>query len=59
MDSKTLIELIKAKGWRLDRVNGSHNIFVKDGEPGHINIPHPRKDVSIGVYRDVKKKAGL
>jgi len=59
MNSKELIRLIEAKGWRLARVSGSHHIFCRDEHEGHISIPHPRKDLGIGLTEKIKKQAGL
>lgn len=55
--SKELIQLLKKDGWILDRVNGSHHIFIKDNKT--IVIPHPRKDLKIGLYNAILKQAGL
>lgn len=32
-------KILERKGWRLDRITGSHHIFIKPGVPYHINIP--------------------
>ncbi len=56
-NSKGLIQLLKKNGWSLDRVNGSHHIFIKDNKT--IVIPHPRKDLKIGLYNAILKQAGL
>lgn len=59
MSSQELIKLLIANGWRLDRVHGSHHVFVKDGNRYSIPIPHPKKDLPMGTVRDIKKKAGI
>ena len=56
-NSKGLIQLLKKNGWSLDRDNGSHHIFIKDNKT--IVIPHPRKDLKIGLYNAILKQAGL
>lgn len=56
-ESKGLIRLLKQNGWSLDRVNGSHHIFIKDDKT--IVIPHPRKDLKKGLYNAILKQAGL
>jgi len=59
MNSKELIRQLKAKGWQLSRVNGSHHIFCHPEHGGHISIPHPRKDLGTGLTREIQKQAGL
>jgi len=29
------------------------------GEPGLVTIPHPRKDLGTGVFRNILRQAGL
>ncbi|WP_327213527.1 type II toxin-antitoxin system HicA family toxin [Xenorhabdus griffiniae] len=40
MSSDDLIKKIKANGWTLVRINGSHHVFEKSGEPLPLVIPH-------------------
>jgi predicted RNA binding protein YcfA (HicA-like mRNA interferase family) len=49
------MKLLKRNGWVLDRVNGSHHIFVKEGVAHHITVPHPRKDLAKGTLQDILK----
>ena len=49
MHSKKLIELLKGDGWVLSRTKGSHHIFTHKTKSGHICIPHPRKDLGMGL----------
>jgi predicted RNA binding protein YcfA (HicA-like mRNA interferase family) len=57
--SREAIKEVEAKGWTLDRINGSHHTFKKAGEPMLITIPHPSRHLSPGVVRDIEKKAGV
>ncbi|MGQ7744927.1 type II toxin-antitoxin system HicA family toxin [Pectobacterium brasiliense] len=59
MDSRTLIAEIKADGWELIRVNGSHHHFMHPGKPGLVTIPHPKKDLPIGTVKSIRKQAGI
>lgn len=56
-ESKGLIKLLKQNGWSLDRVNGSHHIFIKGDKT--IVISHPKKDIKKGLYNAILKQAGL
>lgn len=57
MKSADLIRLLKAGGWELDRVRGSHHVFKHAGYPGHIVVPHPKKDLGIGLVAAIRKQA--
>jgi predicted RNA binding protein YcfA (HicA-like mRNA interferase family) len=57
--STDLIRELKAAGWVLDRVRGSHHVFKHAERPGHIVVPHPRKDLGTGLVAAIRKQAGL
>jgi predicted RNA binding protein YcfA (HicA-like mRNA interferase family) len=59
MKSADLIRLLKAAGWSLDRIRGSHHVFKHPERPGHIVVPHPKKDLGIGLVAAICKQAGL
>ncbi|OAM28144.1 hypothetical protein A7P96_02700 [Eikenella sp. NML03-A-027] len=58
-NSHEIIKALKADGWELKRVNGSHHIFYKPGEKFPITISHPNKNLSIGQIKDAERKSGL
>jgi len=47
-------ELVKA-GWVLDRIRGSHHVFKHPDRPGHVVVPHPKKDLGIGLVSAIYK----
>jgi predicted RNA binding protein YcfA (HicA-like mRNA interferase family) len=51
-------ELVKA-GWVLDRIRGSHHVFKHPDRSGHVVVPHPKKDLGIGLVKAIYKQAGL
>ena len=57
--SLDLIRDVTAAGWVLDRVRGSHHVFKHPVRPGHVVIPHPKKDLGIGLVAAIRKQAGL
>lgn len=59
MDSRTLAKLLEADGWQLARVKGSHHIYIHKTKPGHVTVPHPRKDLPVGTVNNILKQAGL
>lgn len=60
-NSKEVIKILKANGWVLLIVRGSHNYFVnpKKMALGKITVPHPKKDLPIKTVESIFKQAGL
>jgi len=59
MTSKDLIKLLTIHGWQLRGSKGSHHIFVHTKKVGHICVPHPKKDLGIGLIQKLLKQAGI
>lgn len=59
MNSAALIKLLREAGWELDRVRGSHHVFKHPRRPGHIVVPHPKKDLGKGLVAAIRKAAGV
>jgi predicted RNA binding protein YcfA (HicA-like mRNA interferase family) len=57
-NSKDLVKLLESNGFTLKRIVGSHHMYFKEGI-GTIPVPHPKKDMPIGTYNNILKKAGL
>ena len=59
MNSADLIRELKQAGWRLERVRGSHHVFRHPARPGIVVVPHPKKDLGLGLVKAIKGQAGL
>ena len=59
MKSVDLIRELKAAGWDLDRVRGSHHVFKHPDRPGRVVVPHPKKELGVGLVAAIRKQAGL
>jgi predicted RNA binding protein YcfA (HicA-like mRNA interferase family) len=59
MNSKELIKQLEADGWTLRGARGSHHVFTHPAKPGHISVPHPKKDLGTGLLQKLLKQAGL
>lgn len=59
MTSAELIKQLLKAGWVLRSVKGSHHVYVHPQRPGHISIPHPRKDLGTGLLHKLLRQAGL
>ena len=55
-NSKKIVKRLKAEGWLLVSVKGSHHKFRKDGRM--IIVPHPKKALPLGTARSIAKVAG-
>ncbi len=59
MNSRDLIRELEADGWRLTRIRGSHHQFRHPRKSRTVTIPHPKKDLGIGLVKAIRKQAGL
>ncbi|MBK8751892.1 MAG: type II toxin-antitoxin system HicA family toxin [Candidatus Competibacteraceae bacterium] len=59
MNSKQIIKRLEDDGWTLRGVRGSHHVYIHPNKPGHISIPHPKKDLGKGLIHQLLKQAGL
>ena len=55
MTAKEIMKILKANGWKFDRINGSHHIFEKEGfRP--VSVPlHGNKDIGHLAARILKE----
>ena len=58
MTAREIIKILKANGWELERVNGSHHIFIKSGYRP-VAVPyHGNKNIGHLAKR-IMKEAGI
>ncbi|HQP48753.1 MAG TPA: type II toxin-antitoxin system HicA family toxin [Spirochaetota bacterium] len=58
MTGKEVIDLLQSKGWKLDRIKGSHYIMVKGKKT--LSVPvHSKKDLPTGLLNKLLKEGGL
>jgi len=59
MNGKQLSKILKENGWILDRIKGSHHIFIKEGNRA-VPVPiHGGRDIPVGLARTILKQAGI
>jgi predicted RNA binding protein YcfA (HicA-like mRNA interferase family) len=58
-ESADIIREIKSAGWELNRVRGSHHVFRHPARSGHVVVPHPKKDLGVGLVAAIRKQAGI
>lgn len=59
MNSTELIKLLLKNGWALDRVKGSHHVYRHPSKGHAVTVPHPKKNLGIGLVKAIKKQAGI
>lgn len=61
MTAKQLMKILKKNGWKLNRINSSHHIFVKEGFARPVPVPfHKGKDDDLGDFaKDILKQANI
>ena len=58
MTGRDVLRLLKANGWELDRIRGSHHILMKGSAT--ISVPvHGSRDVPKGTLHAILKEAGI
>lgn len=60
ISGKELCRLLEQKGWELNRINGSHPIYVKTGNPARLSVPvHGNQSLKIGLLKSLMKLAEI
>ncbi len=59
MNSAAIIKQLEKAGWVLRGIKGSHHIYTHPKKSGHITVPHPKKDLGVGLANKLLKQAGL
>ncbi|MDO9104124.1 MAG: type II toxin-antitoxin system HicA family toxin [Methylovulum sp.] len=60
ISGKAFAKLIEKRGWRLVRINGSHHVYMKTGNPNRLSIPvHRNEDLKMGLLKHFMKVVGV
>jgi predicted RNA binding protein YcfA (HicA-like mRNA interferase family) len=54
-----VIRQLQVAGWILVRVKGDHYHFKHDENPAIVTVPHPKRDLSLGVLKSIERITGL
>jgi predicted RNA binding protein YcfA (HicA-like mRNA interferase family) len=49
---------LEQDGWTLERVRGSHHVFLHPRTSAIVVLPHPKKDLGLGLVRAIYRQAG-
>lgn len=59
MTAKQVIKILRKHGWKLNRVRGSHHVFIKPGEKRPVVVP-VHGNIDLGKFADdILKEAGI
>lgn len=58
MNGNEIIAKLKAAGWVLDRINGSHHILTKDGQAVPVPV-HGKRDIGPGLLSSIARQTGV
>ena len=59
MHSSKVIKRLLDDGWNEVAVKGSHHQFKHPEKSGRVTVPHPKKDLPLGIVNNIFKQAGL
>ncbi len=58
MNGNQVIAKLKAAGWTLDRINGSHHILVQSHRT--VSVPvHGKRDLKPGLVAGIARQTGV
>jgi predicted RNA binding protein YcfA (HicA-like mRNA interferase family) len=50
LSGKEFVRLLERNGWTLERIQGSHHIFIKQGWKVRVSVPvHENRPLKIGL----------
>jgi predicted RNA binding protein YcfA (HicA-like mRNA interferase family) len=58
MTGKEVVAKLKAAGWKLDRVHGSHHILTKDGKAVPVPV-HGSRDLGAGLIAAIRRQTDV
>ncbi|OHV84433.1 type II toxin-antitoxin system HicA family toxin [Rhizobium sp. LCM 4573] len=59
MKGTEVIAALRKDGWFEVNRKGSHVQFKHPTKPGRVTVPHPKRDMPIGMLRSIEKQSGL
>ncbi|MEE8145338.1 MAG: type II toxin-antitoxin system HicA family toxin [Kiloniellales bacterium] len=59
LNSREILKDLKADGWQVARIKGSHHMLRHPEKPGLITVPHPKRKMHPKTVAGIYKAAGL
>ena len=57
--SREVIQALKADGWDVVNIVGSHHQFKHPTKPGRVAVKHPDKDIPRKTLDSIERQSGL
>ena len=57
--SREVIQVLKADGWDVVNIVGSHHQFKHPTKPGRVTVKHPDKDIPRKTLDSIERQSGL
>lgn len=55
-----MCKVLEDHGWQLDRISGSHHIYIHPESNGRVTVPvHGNSDLKPGTQRSIMRDTGL
>ena len=58
MTGKEVIAKLKAAGWSVNRIHGSHHILVKGGQAVPVPV-HGSREIGAGLLAAIRRQTGV
>jgi predicted RNA binding protein YcfA (HicA-like mRNA interferase family) len=60
VSGREMCKILERKGWRLDRIKGSHHIYMSPDGRSAIPVPvHGNRTLPTGTQHGIMRQAGL
>lgn len=59
MNSREVLRLLEADGWRRVGQKGSHVQLKHPTKVGRVTLPHPRRDLPKGTLKSIERQSGI
>ena len=57
--SREVLQALKADGWSVVNIVGSHYQFKHPTKPGRVTLKHPDKDIPRKTLDSIERQSGL
>lgn len=57
--SREVIQVLKADGWYVVNIVGSHHQFKHPTKPGRVTVKHPDKDIPRKALDSIERQSGF
>ena len=58
MNSHDITRAFKADGWYEVAQRGSYVQFKHAAKRGRVTVPHPKRDLAIGLIKSIERQSG-